>query len=200
MNLLVAATAFAVIFPAELPDKTFLASLVLATRYSPLPVWLGVSSAFLVQCLIAVTAGGLLALLPRTPVLLGAALLFAVGSVVLLRGAGHAEEDEAAEEEAVAARATRPAIGVRAAAASFLVLFLAEFGDLSQLLTAGLVVRFADPVSVFAGSWLALATVAAIAVVVGKALLRRIGAGTLRRTGGAVCAALALLTLAEALS
>ncbi len=96
MNLLVTATAFAVIFPAELPDKTFLASLVLSTRYSPLPVWLGLSAAFVVQCLIAVTAGGLLALLPRTPVLLGAAVLFAVGSVELLRSTSAAEEEEAA--------------------------------------------------------------------------------------------------------
>ena len=42
MDLAVAATTFALIFPVELPDKTFVASLVLATRYRPLLVWVGV--------------------------------------------------------------------------------------------------------------------------------------------------------------
>ena len=64
MDLAVAATAFALIFPVELPDKTFVASLVLATRYRPLPVWIGVSAAFFVQTVVAVTAGSLLSLLP----------------------------------------------------------------------------------------------------------------------------------------
>ena len=56
MDLAVVATTFALIFPVELPDKTFVASLVLATRYRPLLVWVGVSLAFLVQCVVAVTA------------------------------------------------------------------------------------------------------------------------------------------------
>ena len=67
MDITVVALAFAAIFVVELPDKTFVASLVLATRYRPLLVWLGVSAAFLVQCLVAVTAGGLLSLLPSSP-------------------------------------------------------------------------------------------------------------------------------------
>ena len=68
IDLALAVTAFALIFPAELPDKTFIATLVLSTRFRQWPVWLGVSSAFAVQVVIAVTAGGLLALLPTTPV------------------------------------------------------------------------------------------------------------------------------------
>lgn len=201
-------TAFALIFPAELPDKTFLASLVLSTRFRALPVWLGVVAAFLVQCLLAVTAGGLIALLPRTPVLLAAAALFAFGSFVLFRGAGagadeDAEAERAREEQRVGATAgagSGTATPWRAGATSFLVLFLAEFGDLSQLLTAGLVVRLRDPVSVFLGSWLALATVAALAVLAGQTLLRRMRLSLLRGIGGSVCALLAVLTLIEALT
>ena len=71
-----------------------------------------------------------------------------------------ADEDEAAEEEAVASKATADVHGFRVVATSFGVLFLAEWGDLSQLLTAGLAARYEDPVSVFTGSWLALVTVA----------------------------------------
>jgi putative Ca2+/H+ antiporter (TMEM165/GDT1 family) len=74
---------FAVIVPVEFPDKTFVATLVLATRYRALPVWLGVLAAFAVQCGLAVTAGTLLSLLPDQPVRAGAALLFAAGAAVL---------------------------------------------------------------------------------------------------------------------
>ncbi len=48
---------FAVIFLAELPDKTALAALVLATRYRPLPVFVGAALALTVQSAVAVAAG-----------------------------------------------------------------------------------------------------------------------------------------------
>ena len=88
ISLTTAATAFAVIFPVELPDKTFIASLVLSTRYRPPLVWIGVAAAFLVQTAVAVLAGGLISLLPRLLVLGAAAVMFAVGAFLLLRGAG----------------------------------------------------------------------------------------------------------------
>ena len=43
MDLALAATVFVTIFVVELPDKTFIATLVLATRYRPLLVWIGVA-------------------------------------------------------------------------------------------------------------------------------------------------------------
>src|SRR4051794_41871448 len=67
MNLVIAATVFAAIFPSELPDKTFVATLVLATRFSAFPVWLGAAAAFLVQTVVAVAAGGGPAPLPQPP-------------------------------------------------------------------------------------------------------------------------------------
>jgi putative Ca2+/H+ antiporter (TMEM165/GDT1 family) len=191
VDLAVVATAFALIFPVELPDKTFVASLVLATRYRPVPVWIGVSAAFFVQSLVAVTAGSLLSLLPHAVVSAVAGLLFLVGGVVLWRGATKADAEEAAAEDEFAARATRDVTGLRAATTSFGILFLAEWGDLSQLLTAGLAARYHDPVSVFAGSWLALVLVAALAVLLGRALLRRVRLSTIRRVGAVVCLVLA---------
>ena len=59
VDLAVVAIAFAAIFVVELPDKTFVAALVLSTRYRPLAVWVGVGLAFLIQTLIACTVGGL---------------------------------------------------------------------------------------------------------------------------------------------
>ena len=93
MDLAAFVVTLVLILPAELPDKTFVATVVLSTRYRPLVVWLGVSAAFAVQTTIAVTAGQLLALLPRTPVLLVTAALFATGSVLMFRGAGAGRPD-----------------------------------------------------------------------------------------------------------
>ena len=194
MDLGTVATAFALIFPVELPDKTFVATLVLATRYRPLLVWIGVSAAFVVQCLVAVVAGGLLSLLPSALVGAVAGTLFLVGAIVLWRGAASADQEETADEqEAAAARTTADVNGFKVVATSFGVLFLAEWGDLSQLLTAGLAARYHDPVSVFVGSLLALVTVAGLAVILGRTLLRFVRLSTIRRVGAVVCLVLACL-------
>jgi Ca2+/H+ antiporter, TMEM165/GDT1 family len=198
MNVAVAVTAFVPLLLLELPDKTFIATLVLSTRYRPVLAWVGVASAFGVQCLLAVTVGGLLARLPATPVALGAAALFAVGAVILWRGARSAEATEIEAERELAGRARVGARGWRAVGASFAVVFLAEWGDLSQLFTAGLAARSADPVSVFVGAFGALLVVSALAVLIGRALLRRLRPALLRRVGAVVCALLAGLTVAEA--
>ena len=75
---------------------------------------------------------------------------------------------------------------------------LAEWGDLSQLLTAGLVVRFEDPVSVFVGGWTALLLVSGLAALLGRTLLTRIRLSTVRRIGASVCALLAVVTALQA--
>jgi putative Ca2+/H+ antiporter (TMEM165/GDT1 family) len=198
--LVVALTALALIVPVELPDKTFVATLVLATRYPPAPVWLGVVAAFGVQCLVAVTAGHLLSRLPGQPVALAAAGLFAIGAVVLLRGARRAGAAEAEQEREYAGRIAPGVRGWRAALTSFLVLFTAEWGDLSQLLTAGLVASGKPAVPVFAGAWAALALVSGAAVLLGRWLLRRVRLSLVRYLAAAVCAVLAAVTLAGALA
>ena len=105
-----ALAAFALIVPVELPDKTFIATLVLSTRYRPLPVFFGVLAAFGVQCLVAVLAGALISRLPERPVALVAAALFAIGAVVLIRGARQGDpSEEEAEAEYLAAKANAEA-------------------------------------------------------------------------------------------
>jgi Ca2+/H+ antiporter, TMEM165/GDT1 family len=193
--VLVALTAFVLILPVELPDKTFVATLVLSTRYPPLPVWLGVIAAFGVQCLVAVAAGSLISRLPDRPVELVAAALFAIGAVVLFRGARKTRNEEQQDQERVyAERAADPKRGLRAAGASFLVLFTAEWGDLSQLLTAGLVASGNPPVPVFFGSWLALVVVSGLAVLLGRWLLKRVRLSIVRYIAAVVCAVLAVVT------
>jgi Ca2+/H+ antiporter, TMEM165/GDT1 family len=199
MDLTTAAVVFGLIFVVELPDKTFIATLVMSTRFRPLLVWIGVSLAFLVQTAIAVTAGGLLSRLPRTPVEVFAAVMFLVGGIILLRGAGAADEEEAEVEEEFGEKSARSVTGWRVVTLCFTVLFLAEWGDLSQILTASLVLRYDDPLSVFVGAFLALATVSGLAAVLGRTLLTRMRLSTIRRVGGTVCLVLAGYTALEVL-
>jgi putative Ca2+/H+ antiporter (TMEM165/GDT1 family) len=194
VDLAVIAVAFAAIFVVELPDKTFVAALVLATRYRPWAVWVGVGLAFLVQTLIACTVGQVVTYLPHRVVEVVAGLIFLVGGILLLREAPKADAGEAATEEEYAAKATSPKTGLAAVGASFLVLFAAEWGDLSQLLTISLVGRYHDAVSVFIGAWSALLVVSGLAVVAGRFLLRHMRLSTIHYVGAAVCFLLAAVT------
>ena len=197
MDLAVLALTFAAIFVVELPDKTFIAALVLSTRYRPLAVWVGVGLAFLVQTLIAVSVGHAVSFLPSYVVQVVAAVIFTIGAVLLLREAPHADADEAATEAEYAGKAAVARTGWRAVGASFLVLFAAEWGDLSQLLTISLVGKYHEPVSVFLGAWGALLAVSGLAVIAGRVLLRYIRLSTIHYVGAAVCAVLAALTVVD---
>jgi putative Ca2+/H+ antiporter (TMEM165/GDT1 family) len=199
MDLAVLAATFGAIFIVELPDKTFIAALVLSTRYRPLAVWLGVGLAFGVQTLVAVTVGTLATLLPEALIKSVAITIFLVGAVLLFRTAPGADAAEKEQEEEYAARAVEPKSFLRAAVASFLVLFAAEWGDLSQLLTISFVTRYDDHLNVFFGAWAALLTVSGLAVVAGRVLLRYLRLAVLHYIGAAVCLLLAVLTALQAL-
>jgi putative Ca2+/H+ antiporter (TMEM165/GDT1 family) len=198
VNLIAALTAFALIFPIELPDKTFIATIVLATRLPARMVWLGVSAAFGVQCVVAVVAGKLITYLPKTLVLSVTGLAFLIGGLILLRGAkSEAKEEELEEaefESRVKEEAKGPLTGYRAALVSFGIIFAAEWGDLSQILSAGLVAQGKDPIGVFVGSWAALVAVSGLGVIVGKRLTAYISVTVVRQIGGGLCLLLSLLT------
>ncbi|WP_460468407.1 TMEM165/GDT1 family protein [Calidifontibacter terrae] len=191
MDFALAATVFTTIFLLELPDKTFIATLVLATRYRPLLVWVGVSAAFLVQTVVAVAAGGLISRLPEKPVQAVVLALFLVAGFLLIRGASHAQEEEHEAEEEFTAKSMTEAHGLKVVSTCFLVLFLAEWGDLSQLATAGFAARQGHPISVGVGAFLALALVSGLAALLGRALLTKIPLATIRRVAGGICVVLA---------
>jgi Ca2+/H+ antiporter, TMEM165/GDT1 family len=193
VDLAVVLTTFVVIFLGELPDKSMFASLVLGTRFRPLPVFCGVAAAFAVHVVIAVAIGGVFSLLPERLVLFVVAALFAAGSAYLLL----AKEEDG--QTAGAARAVTGQHPVRVALASFGVVFLGEWGDITQITTANLTARYGDPLSVGVGAVLALWSVAALALTVGRGLVQRVPARLIRRVTGVILALLAVLTLVEAI-
>ena len=194
--LAVIAIAFTLTFLAELPDKSMFASLVLGTRYRPSWVWAGVAAAFTVHMGIAVTAGQLLALLPDRVVEAVVAVLFVAGSVYLWVTSLRPEHREGAD---AARQGARAASFWRVAGTSFMVVFLAEWGDITQFTAANLAARY-DPLLVFAGGTLGLWAVAAVAVSVGAKSLDLIPMAWVRRITAAILLALGIYTAVAAIT
>ena len=183
-------SAFGTVFLAELPDKTMVASLVLTTKFRrPFAVWVGVSSAFVVHVVLAVSIGSLLRRLPETPVKLAVAAMFFVGGVLLLRGSKEEATDDIDVPTNVSFR--------RVALTSASVVGLAEFGDLTQLATAGIATRYSAPVAVALGAWCALATVAALAVTAGSWIVQHVPLQVVQRVAGCVFIAFGAFTIAS---
>jgi putative Ca2+/H+ antiporter (TMEM165/GDT1 family) len=188
MNIVIVATVFGVIFVAELPDKSLFASLVLGTRYRALWVWLGVSAAFIVHVVIAVTAGHLLTLLPHRAVQAVVAILFAVGAVILLLPQRDDDHDDTTESNRAPAGVTSVIM------TSFGVVFVGEWGDITQIATANLAAKYDDPISVGIGAALGLMAVAAVAITAGSTLLRFVSISVVRRIAGVILAVFAVVT------
>ena len=189
-GLLTAAIVFGTVFAAELPDNSGLASLVLGTRYRPSWAFAGAAAAFAVHVVLAVTCGGLLSLLPHKIVQIAVAVVFLAGAVLVLR----ADDDD--DEAQVKARGA----GFWAVAAtSFGVIALAELGDLSDIMIASLAARYHDLVAVGIASALALWSVAALAIMGGRGLLRFLPLRWVSRLAALVMVVMAGFTLAGAL-
>jgi putative Ca2+/H+ antiporter (TMEM165/GDT1 family) len=193
MHIAIVAAVFPIIFVGELPDKTMFASLVLSTRGKPLSVWLGAAAAFTLHVVIATTIGVALFHLVPHRVLDGiVAFMFLVGAVLAIREARKEQQEEAlVEKEAVSGR--------RVTTTAFVVIFLAEWGDLTQILTANLAAHYHSPFSVGVGALLALWAVAGLAVVGGQSLLRFVNIKTVRLVTAVVLVALAGLATWDAL-
>src|SRR5579885_1881983 len=168
MNWRLFFSSFSLIFLAELPDKTAFATLLMATRGSPLALFTGVALAFVVQTIIAVSFGSVLGALAGRWVHLGAGLLFLAFAVLALL-----RKVEAELETGISARQSFGKVAWR----SFLVIFVAEWGDLTQLASASLAARFGSPLTIFCASTLALWSVTAIAIGVGHNLRRALQPG-----------------------
>jgi Ca2+/H+ antiporter, TMEM165/GDT1 family len=185
VQLAIVAAVFPIIFLGELPDKTMFASLVMSTRGRPFSVWLGAAGAFVIHAVIATTIGVVLFHLLPHQVLDGlVALMFLAGAALALLEASRAgHEEELVEREVLTGR--------RVVTVAFVVIFLAEWGDVTQLLTANLAAHYHSALSVGVGAVLALWVVAALAVVGGQSILRVVDVKTVRIVTAVVLVGLA---------
>ncbi|KOG66120.1 MULTISPECIES: TMEM165/GDT1 family protein [Streptomyces] len=191
ISITVTALVFGVIFLAELPDKTALAGLVLGTRYRASYVFAGVAAAFLLHVVLAVAAGSVLTLLPQQIVHALTGVLFLGGAAVLLLKKGEEEEE-----------VKKPADQSfwKVAGTGFMLILVAEFGDLTQIMTANLAARYDDPISVGLGAVLGLWAVAGLGIVGGKALMKRVPLRLITQIAALLMLALGVWSLWEAVS
>ncbi|OIV36059.1 hypothetical protein BIV57_18290 [Mangrovactinospora gilvigrisea] len=192
MSLSVLGITFGLVFLAELPDKTALATLMLSTRYKASWVLMGVSAAFAVHVGLALAAGSLLALLPHRWLQGIVAVMFLAGAVMLLLQKG--EEDEELKKD------DRKRNFGAAFGASFGLILIAEFGDLTQIMTANMAAKYNDPIAVGIGAFLALVAVASLAVTGGKALLKKVPARLITRIAAVLMLVLAGFSAYEAIA
>jgi putative Ca2+/H+ antiporter (TMEM165/GDT1 family) len=188
VQLDVVLAVFPIIFIGELPDKTMFASLVMSTRGRPFTVWIGAAAAFALHVVIAVTIGvALFHLLPARALDAFVAAMFLFGAALAVRegvkGRQQVRDEEIVEREVASHR--------RIAVTAFLVIFLAEWGDLTQILTANLAAHYHDALSVGVGAVLALWAVAGLAVLSGQSLLRLVNITTVRFATAVVLTGLA---------
>ncbi|MFN4325379.1 MAG: TMEM165/GDT1 family protein [Azonexus sp.] len=176
-----AGATYLLIALAEFGDKSQLVCMTLAARHRGLPVVLGAIAAFAVLNLLAVLFGAAVAAwLPDWLVTAAVALLFAWFGIAALRF--EEEGDEEFEE--------KPGHGVFAT--TFLMIFLAEFGDKTQIAVAGLG-STADATATWVGGTLALATTSLLGVYAGRRLLNRLPLHWIHRISGVFFLLLALL-------
>ncbi len=172
--LLAFVTAYGAVFLLELPDKV----------------------AFALQSVIAVALGSAITLLPERIVAGSIAILLAVGAFLLLRESLESDTDEA-DGAGPASRDLTPF--VRAAMISFGTLFLTEWGDASQVTAIGVAARYASPVAVGTGTFLALMSVTALALLVGRKLRAHVPAHFIQRGAAVVFTVFALIAAYEAI-
>jgi putative Ca2+/H+ antiporter (TMEM165/GDT1 family) len=194
--LLAFVSAYGAVFLLELPDKTTALTLVLSSRFRSRPVLIGAGIAFALQAVIAVALGGAITLLPERVVAAAIAVIFAVGAVLLIKESLGTDTDEA-DGGGSANRAAVPFL--RAAMVSFGTLFLTEWGDASQVTAIGVAARYASPVAVGLGTFLALMSVTVLALLVGRKLRDRVPAHFIQRGAAAVFAVFALIAAWQAL-
>lgn len=175
---------FGLIFLAELGDKTQLVCMTLAARHRHWPVLLGSIAAFLLLNTLAVVFGaGLATWVPEQVLAAVVAALFAFFGVLSLR----AKDGEEGEE-------VRERSGHGIFLTTFLMIFLAEMGDKTQLAVAGLASTLAWA-PVWIGATLALSASSILGVVAGRALLSRVPLRRLHQISGVFFLVLAALAL-----
>lgn len=188
-----ALVTFTAVFLAELPDKTMFATLLLSTHFRRrLPVWLGVTAGYSFHVIVAVIFGSALSRLPERPIQLLVGTLFLVGGVMTWR-AGKDDDEESTEKWSTSMSNSR----VAWTAAS--VILVAEFGDLTQLATAGFAARFGDPIAVACGAALALSCVSGLAVLTGSWLTTKVPLRVIQRTAAVLFFIIGAATFVSAL-
>ena len=168
-------SSFTLISLAEIGDKSQLVCMALAARHRHWPVILGATMAFLALNTLAVLFGaGVAAWVPERVTAGVVALLFGAFGIHVF----YKKDDD--ESEGVEKRSDHGIL-----ITTFLLIFVAEFGDKTQIAVAGLAGSF-DPLPVWLGATAALVMVSILGVWAGRTVLQRLPLLWLHRISGVI--------------
>jgi putative Ca2+/H+ antiporter (TMEM165/GDT1 family) len=193
-DFIVFLSTFAFILPAELPDKSFIVTLVLSTKQKRSAVWVGATIAFGLQATIAVSAGKLLTKLPKDLVVGVVLTIFTIGAIYLYRSAWK-ERGSHLETSDIQESAKKTWIG--AMLMTLGIVFTAEWGDITQLGAAANAAATGNALSVGLGAWLAESTVAGLGVWLGSRIKDKLRPAILHLITAIVLTLLAFVALSE---
>ena len=187
--LVATAVSFAVVFIAELGDKSQLMALTFATRFKPATVLIGITVATAVVHLVSVGVGyGLGAALPTGWISLIAGLAFLAFGAWTLRGDALTEDEKSKAE-----RSTGSAI--LAVGGAF---FLAELGDKTMLATITLATQYGW-FGTWVGSTVGMVAADALAILVGRLLGRHLPEKVIKYGAAALFAVFGIWLIVEAI-
>lgn len=183
-------STFALVAVAEIPDKTAFAAAMLGVGRRPVAAFVGVAAAFVIQSIVAIACGSAISCFPHGGVRLLSGLLFLCFAIAMWLRTTPAAADEPAA-------ATATGGFWRTAGAAFLVIFVAEWGDLTQLATAALAAKHPKPWTIFCAATLALWLVAGAAIALGHHLQRTLPPQLVQRIAALAFLVIGLLILAD---
>ncbi len=189
MNIAPILVSFLVVFPAEIPDKTMISTILLSSKYKLLIVWLGAVCAFFLQVVLDVTLGSLITNLPHRYVEIGISAIFTGGAIYLLLTKEPDEKEAKELEEREESRHKKAFI------IAFLVTFFGEFGDLTQILIINLAAKYQNPIGVGIGSFAGLISVVLLGGIFGKTLIKYVSLQVIRKIAGIILLGFAIYSI-----
>jgi Ca2+/H+ antiporter, TMEM165/GDT1 family len=190
--LAVLLATYAAVFLAEVVgDKLLYTTGILATRYRPVPIMIGITAAFMAKMAVAVAVGEAIARLPRPVVATITAISF-IGIALTLWRKPMKSEDRKKDDTAS-----------KGALVAFAAVFLSEWGDIGQITAATMAARFSSPLVVWLGAVAAMVTKGILAAFLGAGVRQwirdRISARTIRVGGVSLLLVLGTLSVLETL-
>lgn len=185
-----ALTAFAVVFVAELGDRTQLLLLALATRHRAMPVLGGLVIGYGVMTAVAVGLGAAVgSALPEGVVQVGSGLVFLAFAIWTLLGTEDEDQDHTDD------RSQRHPLALMASIAG--AIMLSEIGDKSMLATATLAAD-GDALAIWAGATAGILSAGGLGVAIGRLLGDRVDDDLLRYASAALFAVFGVVMLLRA--
>jgi putative Ca2+/H+ antiporter (TMEM165/GDT1 family) len=184
---------YAAVFVAEIVgDKLLYTTGVLATRYRPVPIMIGMLIAFMAKMAVAVAVGSAIGKLP--PLLVAAVTSLSFIGVAITLWRKPLERVPKPKDDRYS----------RAALISFAAIFFSEWGDVGQITAATMAARFGSPKLVWLGAVAAMATKGALAASIGAGvrqwIVARVSPKVVRYAGVSALVILGILSVIETLT